>query len=71
MTHKLRTATSGPVAAPPFAIALSISTSPYLRGLKAGTGGVDLSVQRYGDNKISLQILEARGDIEVTTSFSG
>jgi hypothetical protein len=51
MTHKLRTATSAPVAAPPFAIALSISTSPYLHGLKAGTGGVDLSVQRYGDNR--------------------
>ncbi len=42
-----------------------------LRGLKAGSGSVDLSVQRHGDDKISLQILEARGDIEVTASFSG
>ena len=45
--------------------------SVVLRGLKAGTGSVDLSVQRHGDDKISLQILEARGDIEVTASFSG
>ncbi|MBV9971243.1 MAG: amylo-alpha-1,6-glucosidase, partial [Xanthobacteraceae bacterium] len=42
-----------------------------LRRLKAGSGSVDLSVQRHGDDKISLQILEARGDIEVTASFSG
>jgi hypothetical protein len=42
-----------------------------LRGLKAGSSSVDLSVQRHGDDKISLQILEARGDIEVTASFSG
>jgi hypothetical protein len=41
-----------------------------LRGLKAGSGSVDLLVQRQGDDKISLQILEARGDIEVTASFS-
>ena len=45
--------------------------SIVLRGLKAGTGSVDLSVQRHGDDKISLQILEARGGIEVTASFSG
>ena len=45
--------------------------SVVLRGLKAGTGSVDLSVRRHGDDKISLQILEARGDIEVTASFSG
>jgi glycogen debranching enzyme len=45
--------------------------SVVLRGLRAGTGSVDLSVQRHGDDKISLQILEARGDIEVTASFSG
>jgi glycogen debranching enzyme len=45
--------------------------SVVLRGLKAGTGSVDLSVQRHGDDKISLQILEARGGIEVTASFSG
>jgi hypothetical protein len=42
-----------------------------LRGLKAGAASVDLSVRRHGDGKISLQILEARGDIEVTGSFSG
>jgi glycogen debranching enzyme len=42
-----------------------------LRRLKAGSGSVDLSVERHGDDKISLQILEARGDIEVTASFSG
>jgi glycogen debranching enzyme len=45
--------------------------SVVLRGLKAGTGSVDLSVRRQGDDKISLQILAARGDIEVTASFSG
>jgi hypothetical protein len=45
--------------------------SVVLRGLKAGTGSVDLSVQRHGDNKISLQILAARDGIEVTASFSG
>jgi glycogen debranching enzyme len=45
--------------------------SVVLRGLKAGTGSADLSVQRHGDDKISLQILEARGGIEVTASFSG
>ena len=45
--------------------------SVVLRGLKAGTGSVDLSVRRQGDDKISLQILSARGDIEVTASFSG
>ena len=44
--------------------------SVVLRGLKAGTGSVDLSVRRQGDDKISLQILAARGDIEVTASFS-
>jgi glycogen debranching enzyme len=42
-----------------------------LRRLKSGSGSVDLSVERHGDDKISLQILEARGDIEVTASFSG
>jgi glycogen debranching enzyme len=45
--------------------------SVILRGLKAGVASVDLSVRRHGDGKISLQILEARGDIEVTASFSG
>jgi glycogen debranching enzyme len=45
--------------------------SVVLCGLKAGTGSVDLSVRRQGDDKISLQILSARGDIEVTASFSG
>jgi glycogen debranching enzyme len=45
--------------------------SVVLGGLKAGTGSVDLSVRRQGDDKISLQILAARGDIEVTASFSG
>jgi glycogen debranching enzyme len=45
--------------------------SVVLRGLKAGTGSVDLSVRRQGNDKISLQILAARGDIEVTASFSG
>jgi glycogen debranching enzyme len=45
--------------------------SVVLRGLKAGTGSVDLSVQRHGDDKVSLQIIEARGGIEVTASFSG
>jgi glycogen debranching enzyme len=45
--------------------------SVVLRGLKAGTGSVDLSVQRHGDDNISLKILEARGDIEVTALFSG
>jgi hypothetical protein len=32
---------------------------------------IDLSVHRHGDDKISLQIIEARGGIEVTASFSG
>jgi glycogen debranching enzyme len=45
--------------------------SVVLRGLKAGTGSVDLSVRRQVNDKISLQILAARGDIEVTASFSG
>jgi glycogen debranching enzyme len=45
--------------------------SVVLRGLKAGTGSVDLSVHRHGDDKISLQIIEARGGVEVTASFSG
>jgi hypothetical protein len=45
--------------------------SVVLRGLKAGIGSVDLSVRRHGDDKISLQIIEARGGIEVTASFSG
>jgi glycogen debranching enzyme len=45
--------------------------SVVLRGLKAGAGSVDLSVHRHGDDKISLQIIEARGGIEVTASFSG
>ena len=45
--------------------------SVVLRGLRAGSGRVDLSVRRHGDDKISLQILEAEGDIEVTASFSG
>jgi glycogen debranching enzyme len=49
----------------------NFSDSVVLRGLKAGTDSVDLSVQRHGDNKISLQILEAGGDIEVMASFSG
>ena len=44
--------------------------SVVLRGLKAGTGSVDLSVQRHGDDNISLRILERRGDIEVTALFS-
>jgi hypothetical protein len=41
--------------------------SVVLRGLKAGSGSVDLSVRRHGDD--TLQILAARGDI--TASFSG
>jgi len=45
--------------------------SVVLRGLKAGTCSVDLSVQRHGDDNISLKILEARGDIEVAALFSG
>jgi hypothetical protein len=45
--------------------------SLVLRGLKAGTGSVDLSVHRHGEDKISFQILEACGGIEVTASFSG
>jgi glycogen debranching enzyme len=45
--------------------------SVVLRGLRAGSGRVDLAVRRHGDDKISLQILEAEGDIEVTASFSG
>lgn len=44
--------------------------SIVLRGLKAGTGSVDLSVQRHGDDNISVRILERRGDIEVTALFS-
>jgi glycogen debranching enzyme len=39
--------------------------SVVLRGLKAGTGSVDLSVHRHHDANISLKILESRGDIEV------
>jgi glycogen debranching enzyme len=39
--------------------------SVVLRGLKAGTGSVDLSVHRQNDAKVSLRILEARGDIQV------
>jgi len=42
-----------------------------LRGLKAGTGSVDLSLRRHGEDKISPQIIEARGGVEVTASFSG
>ncbi len=49
----------------------SFLDSVVLRSLKAGTCSVDLSVRRHGDDKISLQILAARGDIEVTASFSG
>ena len=44
--------------------------SVVLRALKAGTGSVDLSVQRHDDDNISLRILERRGDIEVTALFS-
>ena len=44
--------------------------SVVLRGLKAGTGSVDLSVQRHGDDNISLRIQESRGDIEVTALLS-
>jgi hypothetical protein len=39
--------------------------SVILRGLKAGTGSVDLSVYRHRDASISFRILEARGDIQV------
>jgi glycogen debranching enzyme len=45
--------------------------SVVLRGRKAGAGSVDLSVRRHGDDKISLQIIDASGGIEVTASFSG
>jgi len=43
--------------------------SVVLRGLRAGTASVDLSVRRHGDDKVSLQILAARGDIEVRPLF--
>jgi glycogen debranching enzyme len=39
--------------------------SVVLRGLKAGTGSVDLSVHRHHDTGVSFRILEARGDIQV------
>jgi hypothetical protein len=39
--------------------------SVVLRGLKAGTGTVDLSVHRQRDAKVSFEIFEARGDIQV------
>ena len=41
-----------------------------LRGLKAGSGSVDLS-QRHRDNYAFVKLLEARADIEVTALFSG
>jgi hypothetical protein len=44
--------------------------SVVLRGLKAGSRSVDLSVQRHGDDNISLKIKEAHGDIEVIALFS-
>jgi glycogen debranching enzyme len=39
--------------------------SVVLRGLKAGTGSVDLSLHRHHDANISLKILESRGDIQI------
>jgi glycogen debranching enzyme len=39
--------------------------SVVLRGLQAGSGSVDLSVHRHHDAKVSVKILEARGDIQV------
>jgi glycogen debranching enzyme len=39
--------------------------SVILRGLKAGTGSVDLSVHRHHDAEVSFRVLEARGDIRV------
>jgi hypothetical protein len=39
--------------------------SVVLRGLKAGTGSVDLSVHRHHDAKVSVKVLEARGDVRV------
>jgi hypothetical protein len=48
----------------------SFLDSVVLRGLKAGTGSVDLSVQRHGGDNISLKIIEACGDIEVRALFS-
>ena len=41
------------------------------QALRLDTAVSDVAVQRHGDDKISLQILEARGGIEVTASFSG
>jgi len=48
----------------------SFLDSVVLRGLKAGTGSVDISVQRHGGDNISLKVIEARGDIEVIALFS-
>jgi hypothetical protein len=42
-----------------------------LVGPKAGFDRGGVSVRRHGDDKMSLQILEARGHIEATVSFSG
>jgi hypothetical protein len=42
-----------------------------LVGPKADPDRGGVSVRRHGNDKISLQILEARGDIEATVSFSG
>jgi hypothetical protein len=43
--------------------------SVVLRGLKVGTGSVDLSVKRHGNDSISLKIIEIRGDVQVTALF--
>jgi glycogen debranching enzyme len=48
----------------------SFLDSVVLRGLKAGTDSVDISVQRHGGDNISLKVIEARGDIEVIALFS-
>ena len=42
-----------------------------LRGLRAGNASVDVSIRRHGDDKISLQTLKSRGDIQVTVIYSG
>src|SRR6202171_1418015 len=42
-----------------------------LRGLRAGNASVDVSIRRHGDDKISLQTLQSRGDIQVTVIYSG
>jgi glycogen debranching enzyme len=42
-----------------------------LRDLKCGTAAIDVALRRHSDDKISVQMLKSRGDVEINVHLSG